>query len=127
MNIFLVCIDVTRCIQCTLCLYLQLSLDIIILIIYFVFKKSHNIYLSIVNILFGPLAIEKSKPADKKIGRSRPLYDIPYMLDAREFLRKKMIGKKVDVIVDYIQPKSDEFPEKICCTVTTGGMFVFNL
>ena len=27
--------------------------------------------------------------------RSRPLYDIPYMYEAREFLRKKLIGKKV--------------------------------
>ena len=27
--------------------------------------------------------------------RSRPLYDIPYMFEAREFLRKKLIGKKV--------------------------------
>ncbi|ELK13885.1 Staphylococcal nuclease domain-containing protein 1 [Pteropus alecto] len=24
----------------------------------------------------------------------RPLYDIPYMFEAREFLRKKLIGKK---------------------------------
>ena len=47
------------------------------------------------------------------------------MFEAREFLRKKLIGKKVDVIVDYIQPKSDEFPEKICCTVTAAGMLVF--
>ena len=27
--------------------------------------------------------------------RPRPLYDIPYMFEAREFLRKKLIGKKV--------------------------------
>lgn len=27
--------------------------------------------------------------------RLRPLYDIPYMWEAREFLRKKLIGKKV--------------------------------
>ena len=27
--------------------------------------------------------------------RSRPLYDVPYMFEAREFLRKKLIGKKV--------------------------------
>lgn len=27
--------------------------------------------------------------------RARPLYDIPYMWEAREFLRKKLIGKKV--------------------------------
>ncbi len=36
--------------------------------------------------------------------RPRPLYDVPYMFEAREFLRKKLIGKKVNVQVDYIQP-----------------------
>ena len=33
----------------------------------------------------------------------RPLYDVPYMFEAREFLRKKLIGKKVNVTLDYIQ------------------------
>ena len=31
--------------------------------------------------------------------KSRPLYDAPYMFEAREFLRKKLIGKKVRHIV----------------------------
>jgi len=56
---------------------------------------------------------------------TRPLYDIPYMYEAREFLRKKLIGKKVNVEVDYIQPPNQGFPEKTCCTVTIGGMYVF--
>lgn len=47
------------------------------------------------------------------------------MFEAREFLRKKIIGKKVDVIVDYIQEKSDDYPEKICCTINSGGMLIF--
>jgi len=35
-------------------------------------------------------------PFDRQAGqKSRPLYDIPYMFEAREFLRKKLIGKKV--------------------------------
>ncbi|KAA8580217.1 hypothetical protein FQN60_005752, partial [Etheostoma spectabile] len=37
---------------------------------------------------------EKNKDKDK---RFRPLYDIPYMFEAREFLRKKLIGKKVRI------------------------------
>lgn len=37
---------------------------------------------------------EKNKDKDK---RFRPLYDIPYMFEAREFLRKKLIGKKVSL------------------------------
>lgn len=51
----------------------------------------------------------------------RPLYDIPFMFEAREFLRKKLIGKKVTVTVDYVQPAFDKFPEKPCCTVVIGG------
>jgi len=55
-------------------------------------------------------------------GRSRALYDVPYMFEAREFLRKRLIGKKISVNIDYIQPKSDEYPEKVCCTVTINGI-----
>ena len=56
--------------------------------------------------------------------RSRPLYDVPYMFEAREFLRTKLIGKKVNVKVDYIQPANQGFPEKTCCTVTIVGVNV---
>lgn len=63
----------------------------------------------------------EDKPRDARV-RPRPLYDIPYMFEAREFLRKKLIGKKVNVLVDYIQPKTDDFPEKNCCTVTTSNI-----
>lgn len=55
--------------------------------------------------------------ADKK---GNQLYDVPYMFEAREFLRKKLIGKKVNLTVDYIQPKSNDYPEKVCCTVMLG-------
>lgn len=55
------------------------------------------------------------------------LYDIPWMFEARESLRTKLIGKKVNVIVDYIQPAKDNFPEKICCTVMIGGVYVYYL
>ncbi|XP_076445232.1 staphylococcal nuclease domain-containing protein 1-like isoform X2 [Babylonia areolata] len=54
--------------------------------------------------------------------RIRPLYDIPYMYEAREFLRKKLIGKKVNVEVDYIQPPNQGFPEKTCCSVSIGDI-----
>lgn len=33
----------------------------------------------------------------------------------------RLIGKKVSVTVDYHQPKSDQFPEKTCCTIEAGG------
>ncbi|KFO29311.1 hypothetical protein H920_09258, partial [Fukomys damarensis] len=63
----------------------------------------------------------------------RPLYDIPYMFEAREFLRKKLIGKKVNVTVDYIRPASPAtetvpaFSERTCATVTIGGIFSLDM
>jgi len=60
--------------------------------------------------------VENGPSRDGK--RGRPLYDIPYMFEAREFLRKKLVGKKVHVQVDYMKPASDGFPERTCATVT---------
>uniref|UniRef100_A0A7N6AGU3 Staphylococcal nuclease domain-containing protein n=1 Tax=Anabas testudineus TaxID=64144 RepID=A0A7N6AGU3_ANATE len=67
----------------------------------------------------------ENKDKDK---RFRPLYDIPYMFEAREFLRKKLIGKKVNVTVDYIRAATGPgegtpaFAERTCATVTIGGI-----
>ena len=46
------------------------------------------------------------------------------MFEAREFLRKKLIGQNVKVFVDYVQLANNDFPEKTCCTVTIGGVNV---
>lgn len=65
---------------------------------------------------------EEGKQQSPRPKGFKPLYDIPWMFEAREFLRKKLVGKKVNVVVDYIQPAKDNFPEKTCCTVTIGGI-----
>lgn len=52
---------------------------------------------------------------------SRPLFDIPWMFEAREYLRKKLIGKKVTCHLDYVSPARDNFPEKSCYTVNISG------
>ncbi|KAI0236877.1 Staphylococcal nuclease domain-containing protein 1 [Lamellibrachia satsuma] len=70
-----------------------------------------------------PVEMSADQKKDPK-ARSRPLYDIPYMFEAREFLRKKLVSKKVSVQVDYIQPKTDDFPEKTCCTVSISSINV---
>lgn len=62
---------------------------------------------------------ETPRPAGKNF---RPLYDIPWLYEAREFLRKKLIGQKVSCTVDYIQPPQKNFPEKTCCTVRIGDV-----
>jgi hypothetical protein len=64
---------------------------------------------------------EKSEEKGEKKKGFRPLYDIPWLYEAREFLRKKLIDKRVDITVDYVQPASANYPEKTCCTVLIGG------
>uniref|UniRef100_A0A3P8X784 Staphylococcal nuclease domain-containing protein n=1 Tax=Esox lucius TaxID=8010 RepID=A0A3P8X784_ESOLU len=74
-----------------------------------------------------PPRIEGEVYKDK---RFRPLYDIPYMFEAREFMRKKLIGKKVNVTVDYIRAATTAsetssvpaFAERTCATVSIGGI-----
>jgi staphylococcal nuclease domain-containing protein 1 len=59
-------------------------------------------------------------------GEERPksYYDIPWMYEAREFLRRKLVGHKVNVAIDYVKPASDGYPEKLCATVTIDGVNV---
>ncbi|CED84878.1 Transcriptional coactivator p100 [Phaffia rhodozyma] len=40
---------------------------------------------------------------------------------AKEFLRKKLIGKSVQVTIDYVKPKEGDFDEKPCATIRFGG------
>lgn len=82
-------------------------------------------------IFFSSLRPPRAQPKDDGVvengpsrdgKRGRPLYDIPYMFEAREFLRKKLIGKKVNVLIDYIKPASDGYPERQCATVTIADI-----
>ncbi|KAJ1560830.1 hypothetical protein HK096_007044, partial [Nowakowskiella sp. JEL0078] len=45
-----------------------------------------------------------------------------YNFDAREFLRTKLIGKKVQVAIDYIKPAQADFEERECATVKIGDV-----
>ncbi|KAJ3394017.1 hypothetical protein HDU84_000516 [Entophlyctis sp. JEL0112] len=38
--------------------------------------------------------------------------------EAREFLRQKLIGKTVRVVVDYVKPKENNYDERCCASVT---------
>ncbi|KDR75802.1 hypothetical protein GALMADRAFT_248516 [Galerina marginata CBS 339.88] len=44
-----------------------------------------------------------------------------YAQEAREFLRKKLIGKHVKVQIDFIRPREGEFEERECATIRYGG------
>ncbi|KAF9094118.1 hypothetical protein BGX23_002501 [Mortierella sp. AD031] len=45
--------------------------------------------------------------------------------EAKEFLRKRLIGKNVHVTIDYVKPPSDQFPETTeCATIKVGEVNV---
>nr|CDS17949.1 SNase domain containing protein [Echinococcus granulosus] len=52
----------------------------------------------------------------------RPLYQVPYLYEAREFLRKRLIGKQVRVQIDYVQlkPQGSTLADRVCATILVG-------
>ncbi|KDQ21744.1 hypothetical protein BOTBODRAFT_26171 [Botryobasidium botryosum FD-172 SS1] len=44
-----------------------------------------------------------------------------YAAEAKEFLRKRLIGKTVRVTVDFIKPREGEYEERECVTIRVGG------
>ncbi|KAL8676648.1 MAG: hypothetical protein Q9186_006847 [Xanthomendoza sp. 1 TL-2023] len=58
-------------------------------------------------------SIRGPKPKDDKQG--------PHEQDAKEFLRKKLIGKHIRVSTDGIKPPSEGFPEREVATIFAGN------
>ncbi|KAH8079445.1 transcription factor [Cristinia sonorae] len=44
-----------------------------------------------------------------------------YAQEAREFLRKRLIGKHVKVHIDFVRPKEGEYDERECATIRVGN------
>ncbi|KAG6918719.1 hypothetical protein DXG01_012204 [Tephrocybe rancida] len=44
-----------------------------------------------------------------------------YAQEAKEFLRKKLIGKHVKVTIDFVRPREGDFEERECATIHYGG------
>ncbi|BEI99776.1 hypothetical protein CcaverHIS631_0408190 [Cutaneotrichosporon cavernicola] len=44
-----------------------------------------------------------------------------YAAEAKEFLRKRLVGKVVNVHIDYVKPKDGEYEERECVTIKYGG------
>ncbi|KAA1476768.1 transcription factor [Dentipellis sp. KUC8613] len=72
--------------------------------------------------------------ADKETGKERrvqlsstrgPKMSDPkqayYAQEAREFLRRKLIGKHVKVHVDFVRPRDGEYEERDCATIRYGN------
>ncbi|KAK0504683.1 hypothetical protein EDD18DRAFT_308303 [Armillaria luteobubalina] len=47
-----------------------------------------------------------------------------YAQEAKEFLRKKLIGKNVRVTIDFVRPREGEYDERECATVRYGNQNV---
>ena len=48
-----------------------------------------------------------------------------YAYDAKEFLRRKLIGKHVKVHIDFVRPREGEYEERECATVRYGAQNAF--
>ncbi len=48
-----------------------------------------------------------------------------YAQEAKEFLRKKLIGKHVRVTIDFVRPREGEYDERECATVRYGNQNVY--
>jgi len=46
---------------------------------------------------------------------------VVYAQEAREFIRKKVVGKNVKVNIDFVRPREGEFDERECATIRFGG------
>ncbi|NWU86576.1 SND1 protein, partial [Onychorhynchus coronatus] len=77
-----------------------------------------------------PPRLEGDSAQDKN-RKLRPLYDIPYMFEAREFLRKKLIGKKRENVSPDLppggpaaptMPPASSHPSGICVTFPVSNI-----
>ncbi|KAK2463207.1 hypothetical protein APHAL10511_004862 [Amanita phalloides] len=62
--------------------------------------------------------LQLSSTRGPKISDPKQAY---YAHEAKEFLRKRLIGKHVKVTVDFIRPRDGEFEERECVTIRYGG------
>lgn len=62
--------------------------------------------------------LQLSSTRGPKLSDPRQAY---YAQEAKEFLRKKLIGKHVKVHVDFVRPREGDYEERECATIRYGG------
>ncbi|KAG0056933.1 hypothetical protein BGZ83_002873 [Gryganskiella cystojenkinii] len=63
--------------------------------------------------------------APARLAQQKSVEIASFDYEAKEFLRKRLIGKSVHITIDYIKPPSDQFPETTeCATVKVGDINV---
>ncbi|OQR78220.1 hypothetical protein BIW11_06545 [Tropilaelaps mercedesae] len=82
---------------------------------------SNNLKKIFLSSIRPPRKESQTKEPQAKLTMAQKMFQQPLLFEAREFLRKELIGKNVKVHTDFIQPKSEMYPEKVCCTVTING------
>ncbi|KAG0351438.1 hypothetical protein BGZ54_003253, partial [Gamsiella multidivaricata] len=99
--------------------------------------QDHEFDSTVVRIMTGDtIIVRNSKGQERKIRLSnikaptrlpqqKGVEIASYDYEAKEFLRKRLIGKNVHVTIDYVKPPSDQFPEPTeCATVKVGEINV---
>ncbi len=71
-----------------------------------------------------PLLMLTGLHVDHKVDRLSDPKQAYYAHEAREFLRKKLIGKHVRIQVDFIRPREGEYEERESATVRVGNQGV---
>ncbi|KAJ3040294.1 hypothetical protein HDV00_011174 [Rhizophlyctis rosea] len=77
--------------------------------------KEKRVQLSSIRAPKGPAPKPAEKGAEKE-----SVKEFGYDLDAKEFLRSRLIGKRVRVTIDYVKPAEGGFEERECVTVKDG-------
>lgn len=62
--------------------------------------------------------LQLSSTRGPKLSDPRQAY---FAQEAKEFLRKKLIGKHVKVHVDFVRPREGDYEERECATIRYGG------
>ena len=93
-KLFLSSLRPPRCVPITLSHPVWKIKCLSVKIFYLLSQMSHSIY-GWFYIYRLPAREDGTQDQSSGNRRTRPLYDVPYMFEAREFMRKKLIGKKV--------------------------------
>lgn len=80
-------------------------------------KDGNERKLQLASIKQAPRGAGSSAPNSK----SKDIKEVGYQFEAREFLRKKLIGKQARVTIDYHKPAQDGFEARDCATVIVSN------
>lgn len=80
-------------------------------------KKVHLAGLRFPRRAFAQGGTEAPSAASQQQRQRRPLFDFQHFFQAREFLRKLLIGKKVSLIEEYTMKANEQYPERPCYSI----------